>query len=110
MPSADGNRDVGFPSAGKDRKPSFQRGHQESLDFGLEKEQRLKGTSPVHLHCPWSLVLISDSFCLCAKGETKKYSRMHGAWCVGLIAGDNYVTAGSQRVAQASKARLTILI
>lgn len=25
---------------------------------------------------------------------------MHGAWCVGLIAGDNYVTAGSQRVAQ----------
>jgi hypothetical protein len=34
------------------------------------------------------------------KDETKKYSRMHGAWCVGLIAGDNYVTAGSQRVAQ----------
>jgi hypothetical protein len=25
---------------------------------------------------------------------------MHGAWCVGLFAGDNYVTAGSQRVAQ----------
>jgi hypothetical protein len=25
---------------------------------------------------------------------------MHGAWCVGLIAGDEYVTAGSQRVAQ----------
>jgi hypothetical protein len=25
---------------------------------------------------------------------------MHGAWCVGLIAGDNYVTARSQRVAQ----------
>jgi hypothetical protein len=25
---------------------------------------------------------------------------MHGAWCVGLIAGSNYVTAGSQRVAQ----------
>jgi hypothetical protein len=25
---------------------------------------------------------------------------MHGAWCVGLIAGDNYVTVGSQRVAQ----------
>jgi hypothetical protein len=25
---------------------------------------------------------------------------MHGAWCVGLIAGGNYVTAGSQRVAQ----------
>jgi hypothetical protein len=25
---------------------------------------------------------------------------MHGAWCVGLVAGDNYVTAGSQRVAQ----------
>ena len=34
------------------------------------------------------------------KDETKKYSRMHGAWCVGLIAGGNYVTAGSQRVAQ----------
>jgi hypothetical protein len=25
---------------------------------------------------------------------------MHGAWCVGLIAGDNYVAVGSQRVAQ----------
>jgi hypothetical protein len=25
---------------------------------------------------------------------------MHGAWCVGLIAGDSYVTVGSQRVAQ----------
>jgi hypothetical protein len=25
---------------------------------------------------------------------------MHGAWCVGLITGANYVTAGSQRVAQ----------
>jgi hypothetical protein len=25
---------------------------------------------------------------------------MHGAWCVGLITGDNYVTAGSQRLAQ----------
>jgi hypothetical protein len=49
--------------------------------YGLEKEQRLKGTSPVHLHCPWSLVLISDS--LYVQGETKKYSRMHGAWCVG---------------------------
>ena len=34
------------------------------------------------------------------KDETKKYIRMHGAWSVGLIAGDNYVTAGSQRVAQ----------
>ena len=34
------------------------------------------------------------------KDETKKYSRMHGAWCVGLIAGDNYVAVGSQRVAQ----------
>ena len=34
------------------------------------------------------------------QGETKKYSRMHGAWCVGLIAGDNYVAVGSQRVAQ----------
>ena len=65
---------------------------------GLEKDSRLKGTSPVHLHCPWSLVLISDS--LCVQGETKKYSRMHGAWCVGLIAGDNYVAVGSQRVAQ----------
>ena len=65
---------------------------------GLEKDSRLKGTSPVHLHCPWSLVLISDS--LYVQGETKKYSRMHGAWCVGLIAGDNYVAAGSQRLAQ----------
>ena len=36
---------------------------------GLEKDSRLKGTSPVHLHCPWSLVLISDSFCV--QGETK---------------------------------------
>ena len=53
--------------------------------YGLEKDSRLKGTSPVHLHCPWSLVLISDS--LYVQGETKKYSRMHGAWCVGLIAG-----------------------
>jgi hypothetical protein len=34
------------------------------------------------------------------KDETKKYSRLHGAWCVGLIAGGNYVAAGSQRVAQ----------
>jgi hypothetical protein len=35
------------------------------------------------------------------QGETKKYSRMHGAcWCVGLIAGGNYVTVGSQRLAQ----------
>jgi hypothetical protein len=34
------------------------------------------------------------------QGETKKYGRMHEAWCVGLIAGDNYVTVGSQRVAQ----------
>jgi hypothetical protein len=50
------------------------------------------------LHCPWSLVLISDA--LYVQGETKKYSRLHGVWCVGLIAGDNYVTAGSQRVAQ----------
>jgi hypothetical protein len=25
---------------------------------------------------------------------------MHGAWCVGLIAGDNNVAVGSQRVAQ----------
>jgi hypothetical protein len=25
---------------------------------------------------------------------------MHGPWCVGLIAGDNYVAVGSQRVAQ----------
>jgi hypothetical protein len=31
---------------------------------GLEKDSRLTGTSPVHLHCPWSLVLISDSFCV----------------------------------------------
>jgi hypothetical protein len=61
---------------------------------GLEKEQQLKGTSPVHLHCPWSLVLISDSFCV--QGETKEYGRMHGAWCVGLIAGDNYVAVGSR--------------
>jgi hypothetical protein len=36
------------------------------------------------LHSPWSLVLISDS--LYVQGETKKYSRMHGAWCVGLNA------------------------
>jgi hypothetical protein len=47
------------------------------------------------------------------QGETKKYSRMHGAWCVGLIAGDNpsdnyYVAVGSQRVAQ--EVRLTILM
>jgi hypothetical protein len=35
--------------------------------------------------------------------ETKKYSRMHGAWSVGLIAGDNYVAVGSQRVAQAGE-------
>jgi hypothetical protein len=34
------------------------------------------------------------------QGETKKYSRMHGAWCVGLITGDNYVAVASQRVAQ----------
>ena len=34
------------------------------------------------------------------KDETKKYIRMHGAWSVGLIAGDNYVAVGSQRVAQ----------
>jgi hypothetical protein len=27
-------------------------------------------------------------------------SSAHGAWCVGFIAGDNYVAAGSQRVAQ----------
>jgi hypothetical protein len=23
----------------------------------LEKEEQLKGTRPVHLHCPWSVVL-----------------------------------------------------
>ena len=34
------------------------------------------------------------------KDETKKYSRMHEAWCVGLNAGDNYVAVGSQRVAR----------
>jgi hypothetical protein len=65
---------------------------------GLEKDSRLIGTSPVHLHFPWSLVLISDSFCV--QGEAKKHSRMNGAWYVGLIAGDNYVAVGSQRVAQ----------
>jgi hypothetical protein len=32
--------------------------------YGLEKDSRLAGTSPVHLHCPWSLVLISDPFCV----------------------------------------------
>jgi hypothetical protein len=37
--------------------------------YGLENDSRLTGTSPVHLHCPWSLVLISDSFCV--QGETK---------------------------------------
>ncbi len=36
---------------------------------GLEKDSRLKGTSPVHLHCPWSLVLISDSFCVQRRDE-----------------------------------------
>ena len=66
--------------------------------YGLEKDQRLKGTRSLRFRCLWSLVLISDS--LYVQGGTKKYSRMHGAWCVGLIAGDNYVTAGSQRVAQ----------
>jgi hypothetical protein len=75
--------------------PSNEISRRASI-HGLEKEQRLKGTSPVHLHCPWSLVLISDSFCVQA-GETKKYSRMHGAWCVGLIAGGDYVAVGSQR-------------
>jgi hypothetical protein len=34
------------------------------------------------------------------QGETKKYSRMHGAWCVGLVAGDKYVAVGSQRFTQ----------
>jgi hypothetical protein len=56
------------------------------------------GTRAVRLHCPWPLVLIFDSFCV--QGETKKSSRMHGAWRVGLIAGGNYVAVGSQPVAQ----------
>jgi hypothetical protein len=37
--------------------------------YGLENDSRLAGTSPVHLHCPWSLVLISDSFCV--QGEKR---------------------------------------
>ena len=32
--------------------------------------------------------------------EIQQDAPMHGAWCVGLIAGDNYVAVGSQRVAQ----------
>jgi hypothetical protein len=35
----------------------------------LEKEQWLKGTRPVHLHCLWSLVLISDSFYVLRRDE-----------------------------------------
>jgi hypothetical protein len=38
----------------------------------LEKEQRLKGTRPVHLHCLWSLVLISDSFYVQRRDEAIK--------------------------------------
>jgi hypothetical protein len=37
------------------------------------------------------------------QGETRDeeiQEDAHGAWCVGFIAGDNYVAAGSQRVAQ----------
>jgi hypothetical protein len=34
------------------------------------------------------------------QGEKKQYSRIHGAWCVRLIAGDNHVAVGSQRLTQ----------
>jgi hypothetical protein len=37
---------------------------------------------------------------LASRHETKKYRRIHGAWSVGLIAGDNYVAVGSQRFTQ----------
>jgi hypothetical protein len=46
--------------------------------YGLEKEQRLKGTSPVLLHCPWSLVLISDSFCVQKRDKAIKDERGMG--------------------------------
>jgi hypothetical protein len=44
--------------------------------YGLEKDSRLTGTSPVHLHCSWSLVLISDSFCV----QRRDKAIENGAW------------------------------
>ena len=34
------------------------------------------------------------------QGETKKDSRMHGAWCVSLFAGDVHIAVNSQRFTQ----------
>jgi hypothetical protein len=76
----------------------LQEGIESPPSIEVIRRASIYGLERVHLHCPWSLVLISDS--LYVQGETKKYSRMHGALCVGLIAGDNYVAVGSQRVAQ----------
>jgi hypothetical protein len=47
MPSADGNRDVGFPSAGEDTsKPSFQRGYSESMNSDQKVHVRSLSTRP----------------------------------------------------------------
>jgi hypothetical protein len=75
MPSADGNRDVGFPSAGEDTRPPFHRVHSEGFISPPRKRtmtKRPKGTRPVHLHCLWSLVLISDSFYVQRRDEAIK--------------------------------------
>jgi hypothetical protein len=62
MPSTDGNRDVSFPSAGEDTKPSSQRGHSESLASPPRKGIVTKRYKPGSFAL--SLVLISDSFCV----------------------------------------------
>jgi hypothetical protein len=62
------------------------------------RQHRRAGGLAVHLHCPWSFVLISDSFCVQRRDEEIQQD----AWSLvcWIIAGGNYVAAGSQRQAQ----------
>jgi hypothetical protein len=70
MPSADRNRDVGFPSVGEDTKPCFQRGHSESFVSpprkGIVTNRYKSGSFALSLAaCP------DFRFLLCAKTRDK---------------------------------------
>jgi hypothetical protein len=76
MPSADadGNRDVGFPSAGEDTRPSFQRGHCESFVSpprkGIVTKSYKSGSFALSLvACPDFRILLSAQTRQCNHGR-----------------------------------------
>jgi hypothetical protein len=60
MPSADRNRDVGFPSEGEDTKPCFQRGLYESFVSPPRKGRVAKRYTSGLFALSLAFVLISD--------------------------------------------------